>query len=85
MIYIFIGVILILTTLMCLQESKTRKINFYVALLICIIVTPFFGYFIVTGRPLRTPKGCKWCSNKSNEAEYCGLCGKNELGDQRKN
>ncbi len=85
MIYIFIGVALALTILMCLQESKKRKINFLVALLLCIILTPLIGYLIISGRPLRNPKGCKWCSNEKNEAEYCGICGKNENGEQISN
>ena len=85
MIYIFIGVALALTILMCLQESKKRKINLLVALLLCIILTPLIGYLIISGRPLRNPKGCKWCGNEKNEAEYCGICGKNENGEQISN
>ncbi len=68
---------------MCLQESKKRKINFISALFICILLTPFFGYFIISGRPLRNPKGCKWCGNEENEAEFCGICNKNESGELR--
>lgn len=85
MVYIVIGVLLTITILMCLQESKKRKINFFVALFLCLITTPLFGYFIVSGRPLRNPKGCKWCGNEKNETEYCGVCGKNENGEQRIN
>jgi hypothetical protein len=33
--------------------------------------------------PARNPKGCKWCGNTKNEAKFCGLCGKNENGEQR--
>ena len=71
---------LILIILMCKQESERRKINFFVAILICIIITPFFGYFVISNFGLRNPKGCKWCNNTYNEAEYCGICNKNEAG-----
>lgn len=68
---------------MCWQESKRRKINFFIALALCLITTPFFGYFIIANRPLRNPKGCKWCGNNYNEAIYCGMCDKNEKGELR--
>ena len=54
---------MVLTTLMCRQESQKKKINFWLALLICFAVTPIFGYFIVSSFPLRNPIGCKWCGN----------------------
>jgi hypothetical protein len=72
-----------LSILFCWQESRNRKINFFVALLICIAITPFLGYFIIRSIGFRNPKGCKWCGNKYNEAEYCGICGKNETGEKR--
>lgn len=80
MTYLLIAIPLLLVILMCLHESKKRKINFFVALLLCLLTTPLIGYFIVTNRPLRQTMGCKWCGNEKNEAEYCGLCGKNEIG-----
>ena len=55
MIYIFIVVFVSLTILMCWQESRKRKINFLVAILICLIATPLVGYFVLNGRPLRKP------------------------------
>lgn len=85
MIYVFIAVLLGLTILMCIQESKKRKINFFLALLICLVITPLFGYFIISSRPLRNNKGCIHCGNTHNEAEFCGLCGKNELGELKTN
>ena len=57
---------------MCIQESKKRKINFFLAL----VISPLFGYFIILNRPLRNNKGCVHCGNTCNEAEFCGLCGK---------
>ncbi len=83
MIYVIVAVFLALTVLMCWQESKRRKIQFPVALLLCFVTTPLFGYFIISTRPLRNPRGCQWCGNDKNEAEYCGICGKNENGDIR--
>jgi uncharacterized membrane protein SpoIIM required for sporulation len=68
---------------MCWQESQKRKIHFIFALLLCCIITPFFAYFIISARGLRNAQGCIHCGNKKNEAEYCGLCGKNENGDLR--
>lgn len=82
LIVIISGVIL-LVILMCWQESRKRKISFVGAFLICLFTSPFLGYFIISGRPLRNPRGCKWCGNTKNEAEYCGLCGKNEAGEVR--
>ncbi|MDR6564242.1 biotin transporter BioY [Arcicella sp. BE140] len=71
---------LIITILMCKQESENRKINFFVALLICLVMTPIMGYFIISNFALRNPRGCKWCNNSQNEAEYCGVCKKNSAG-----
>ena len=81
---IILGILLIgvavLTVLMSLQESRKRKISVWIALLICIITSPFLGYFIISTFGLRNPIGCKWCGNTLNEAEYCGVCHKNETG-----
>ena len=71
---------LVLTVLMCRQESQKKKINFWLALLICFAATPIFGYFIVSSFPVRNPIGCKWCGNTENEVEFCGICGKNDEG-----
>ena len=71
----------VITILMCLQESRKRKINFWLALAICFLVSPILGYFILTNRPLRNARGCKWCNNHENEVEFCGVCGKNEEGE----
>lgn len=79
-ILIFVIAYIVIILLMCKQESGYRKINFFVAVLICVIITPFFGYFVISNFPLRNPKGCKWCNNSLNEAEYCGICRKNEEG-----
>ncbi|HYG16466.1 MAG TPA: hypothetical protein VEC12_11985 [Bacteroidia bacterium] len=69
-----------LTVMMCRQESRRRKIGFVPALLVCVIASPLFGYFIISSIALRTPAGCQWCGNSENEAVYCGTCGKNQDG-----
>lgn len=61
-------------------EGSKRKPGFWGCLVIMIIFTPFFGYFIIESFSQKKAKGCKWCGNKYNEAEHCGLCGKNEDG-----
>ncbi|MCP9768982.1 hypothetical protein EGI22_13765 [Lacihabitans sp. LS3-19] len=71
---------LVLIVLMCKQESQKRKINFFIAIPICLIISTFFGYFVISNFGLRNPKGCKWCNNIYNEAEFCGVCNKNEEG-----
>lgn len=76
--------LLTVTILMCWQESQVRKINFWLALLLCLILSPFFGYLIIGSVKLRKPRGCNWCKNAANEAEYCYYCGKNEEGNLRK-
>jgi hypothetical protein len=65
------------------KEGSKKRIGFTGALLIMIILTPFFGYFIIESLANKNAKGCKWCGNKRNEAEYCGLCGKNDEGITR--
>jgi hypothetical protein len=64
---------IVIAILMCIQESNNRKINFWVALLLCIVITPFFAYFIIGLLPLRNPRGCNWVEirkTKLNTAAY---------------
>lgn len=76
-----IVVMLVLAVLMCLQERKKRKVNFWIALFICILLTPVLGYFIISSFALRNPRGCAWCGNVDNEAAFCGICGKDVNGN----
>jgi uncharacterized membrane protein len=81
-LFISYGIVLIaLSILMCLQESRNRKINFFVAILLCLLITPFFAYFVMGLLPAHNPRGCIWCGNLFNEVEYCGICGKNDNGE----
>lgn len=61
--------------------GRRKTIGFTKTLLICILISPFIGLLIAEGRGQKNPKGCMWCGNKYNEAEFCGLCGKNDNGD----
>jgi hypothetical protein len=67
---------LMLAVLMCWHESRLPKINFFIALLLCIVITPLFAYLIISSIALRFPVGCVSCDNTENEAEICGCCGK---------
>jgi len=66
---------------MCHQESRLRKISFAAAFLLCILLSPFIAYFVISTFALRNPPGCDHCGNSKNEAEFCGLCGKNREGN----
>ena len=57
-----------------------RRIGFWKTLLWSVILTPFIGLFIGMNSGLLDAKGCKHCGNKYNEAEFCGVCKKNEAG-----
>lgn len=81
LLFLLVLIPVAITLLMCWQESRRRKVHFLAALLICVVTSPLIGYFLIIGLfPLRNPKGCRWCGNKYNEAEYCGICFKNDEG-----
>jgi hypothetical protein len=65
-------------------EGTKKTIGFWGCIFIMLIFTPFFGYFIIESFAQKNAKGCGWCGNKYNEAEYCGICGKNKEGVVRK-
>lgn len=83
MIYLFMSVAMVLSVGMAWQEGRKRTCGFAGALAMCLFLSPLFGYFAVLLFPLKRPSGCKWCGNEQNEAEYCGLCGKNMRGELR--
>jgi len=83
MIYLVAAIFIALVIGMAWQEGRKRTCGFVGALAICLFLSPIFGYFVVLLFPLKRPKGCRWCGNQQNEAEYCGPCGKNELGQLR--
>lgn len=61
--------------------GRTRSLGFRGAFLCCLILSPFLGLLITMSWSVANPRGCGWCDNKENEAEYCGLCGKNVQGE----
>lgn len=63
--------------------GRQRRIGFFWSLIVCLVTSPLFGFFIVSSSGLKNAKGCGWCGNTYNEAEFCGLCGKNEEGELR--
>ncbi|HEV8287098.1 MAG TPA: hypothetical protein VGQ09_22470 [Chitinophagaceae bacterium] len=71
----------IIAFLFAWTEGRKRTIGFVSALLIAFLI-PFFGIFIVESFRLKNAD-CKWCGNKYNEAEYCGICGKNSKGEMK--
>jgi hypothetical protein len=66
---------------MCLQESKRKPFPLWLSIPLCILITPFIIALIYSFLPLKNPIECPHCGNKHNEVEYCGLCGKNILGE----
>ncbi len=57
-----------------------RRIGFWTTFLICLILSPFMGLFIGLNSSRLDARGCMHCGNKYNEAEFCGVCKKNEQG-----
>ncbi|MFN6074091.1 MAG: hypothetical protein ACK476_14705 [Fluviicola sp.] len=67
--------------LIAVKIGTQKRIGFLISFIICLTISPFFGLFIVENSPLKNPRGCKWCGNKLNEVEFCGICMRNEKGD----
>lgn len=63
--------------------GRHRRMGFFWSLIVCMVTSPLFGFFIVTAAAPLHAKGCNWCGNSYNEAEFCGLCGKNDAGELR--
>lgn len=61
--------------------GRFKKIGFAKTLLISFLFSPIVGYVFAEGSALKNPRGCNWCGNKDNEVEFCGLCGKNGIGE----
>ncbi|OSZ79551.1 hypothetical protein CAP35_15265 [Chitinophagaceae bacterium IBVUCB1] len=55
-----------------------KKGGFIKAFILSLLLSPFVGLLLTLGAAKKNPIGCKHCGNKDNEAEYCGVCGKNE-------
>lgn len=63
--------------------GRERRMGFTLSFLVCLVTSPLFGFFIVSSSGLKHAKGCNHCGNSYNEAEFCGLCGKNDVGEIR--
>ncbi len=60
-----------------------RKGGYLRAFFTALFLSPLIGIILVVGSASKNPKGCMHCGNKENEAEFCGLCYKNEEGYTR--
>jgi hypothetical protein len=79
-VWIMLPIFLFILVMYCIQRGREKKIGLIGVILIMIFASPFFGYFIVESLA-NHKRPCKWCGNKDNEADFCGLCGKNEAGE----
>jgi hypothetical protein len=70
--------------LIAAKIGKYKKLGLWKTFVLCLIISPFFGYFIAENSRALNPKRCRWCQNNYNEAEYCGVCGKNDRGEVRR-
>lgn len=60
--------------------GKNRRIGFWKTLMWAILLSPFIAIFIALNSGRLDARGCEYCGNHQNEAEFCGICGKNEQG-----
>jgi phosphate starvation-inducible membrane PsiE len=66
-----------------LDESHKRHIGIGLAFVACIFLTPVIGWFLTYNSQRLDARGCLFCGNIENEAEYCKICGNSELGQQK--
>ncbi len=82
MVVVPVIVSLIFAVLVAFAGVK-RRIGFWKGLFWCIVLTPFIGLFIIMNSGRLDARGCRHCGNTYNEAEFCGICKKNEAGFTR--
>lgn len=70
----------IIFALLVAPIGKNRRIGFWKTFMWSLILSPFIGIFIAMSSGKLDAKGCNHCGNDQNEAEFCGLCKKNEQG-----
>lgn len=80
---LFIAFIIIFTFLMSYYEGRKSVLGFWASLILSFIITPILVYFLISILPKKNPIGCPHCNNPYNEAEYCGICGKNSIGERK--
>lgn len=76
LIYIFIALIIA-------PIGKNRRIGFWKTFLLGLVLSPLITIFIAMNSGRLNALGCLHCGNDQNEAEFCGLCGKNYHGELR--
>ena len=60
-----------------------KKGGFLKAFLLSLFLSPIIGLILTIGGAKKDPIGCRHCGNQANEAEFCGICDKNDRGDLR--
>ncbi|MCZ4408875.1 hypothetical protein O3Q51_08655 [Cryomorphaceae bacterium 1068] len=60
--------------------GTNRKGGFWLAFFLGLVLSPLVGLIVVMTLAKKNAKGCAHCGNEYNEAEYCGLCKKNDQG-----
>jgi hypothetical protein len=60
-----------------------KKIGYWRTFLWSLLLSPFVALFIAMSSGSVYARGCRHCGNTANEAEYCGICGKNDEGFSR--
>ena len=83
MVYFFILLYIGLCFLIAYKIGGYKTIGFWTTFILSLVLSPIVGYWFAESSRLKNAVGCKWCGNKYNEAEYCGLCGKNATGEIR--
>jgi branched-subunit amino acid permease len=81
MIYLGIVAWLLIFPFLLGMEGKNRRIGFWAAFILSIVITPLVAWFFVMNSGAKNAVGCIHCGNKYNEVEFCGICGKNEAGE----
>ena len=70
----------VIFALLVAPVGRKRRIGFWKTFMWSLLLTPFIGLFIALNSGQLNARGCTHCENDQNEAEFCGLCGKNEEG-----
>ena len=73
LIYVILGLIVA-------PIGINKRVGFWKTFMWSLILSPFFAVFIALNSGRLDARGCNHCDNKYNEAEFCGLCDKNEDG-----
>lgn len=78
--FVIPGILWIVGAFLVGFAGTNRKGGYLRAFLLALFLSPLLGIILVLGSANKNPNGCKHCGNKYNEAEFCGLCHKNEEG-----